>query len=319
MTFWKQFATRYRARNVIFAYDLLNEPEVGWDSDVMRAKWKVWLERKYVSAEALNTARGRTDLTVESTPIPGGTNAPGDRNLLDYQEFRESLADDWTARQVGAIRSVDRDALVTAGLIQWSVPALLSSPKHYSAFRPERQARYLDFLEVHFYPFEHGAYEYRDDESEHRNLAYLDSVVREVSRPGKPVVLAEFGWYGGGQPRFDGGHHPGATEEQQARWCRKVIRSTRGLACGWLTWGLYDQPEATDVSELTGLLSSHGQMKAWGREFRELAAELKAGGVQADTSGHRPMVDWPACVTSTEAGKSFREVYLQTVPANGTP
>ena len=30
-------------------------------------------------------------------------------------------------------------------------------------------------------------------------------VVREVARPGKPVVLAEFGWYGGGKPKFDRG------------------------------------------------------------------------------------------------------------------
>jgi len=317
--FWRFFATRYRSRNVIFAYELLNEPEVGWDSETMRAKWRRWLERKYISIDALRSAWDQGGISFETAAIPAGTNAPGNLVLLDYQEFRESLADDWTARQAGAIRSVDRNALVTVGLIQWSVPALLASPKHYSAFRPARQASFLNFLEIHFYPFEHGPYEYRDDESETRNLSYLQSVVREASRPGKPVVLAEFGWYGGGKPRFDESRHPEATEEQQARWCRNVIFATRGLACGWLNWGLYDQPDATDVSEFTGLLTSEGRVKAWGKVFRELGAEMEHARFQDSRPGHEPALDWAACVTDTHAGTAFREKYLQTYLQPATP
>ena len=46
-------------------------------------------------------------------------------------------------------------------------------------FRAQRQARYLDFLEVHFYPLaDAGGYKYRDAEGETRNLAYLENVVR---------------------------------------------------------------------------------------------------------------------------------------------
>lgn len=310
--FWKQVATRYKSRTVIFAYDLLNEPEVGWDSEAMRLKWRHWLERKHVSVAALEKAWNKTGLSFGAVEAPEGKNAPGDPALLDYQGFRESLADDWTARQAGAIRSVDRDALITTGLIQWSVPALLASPKHYSAFRPERQARFLDFLEIHFYPFDHGAYEYRDEESEQRNLAYLDAVVREAARPGKPVVLAEFGWYGGGKPRFDDGRHPAATGEQQARWCTRVITSTEGIACGWLNWGLYDQPEATDVSELTGLLTSDGTLKPWGREFRDLATALKSANIEFKDPNAGPALDWNACVTSTEAGNAFRKSLLRS-------
>ena len=90
------------------------------------------------------------------------------------------------------------------------------------------------------------------DEAERRNLAYCESVAREVASPGKPVVIAEFGCYGGGpihvvKSRINKALHlPPLSQEQQARWCRKLIETTRGLATGWLNWGLYDHPEAND-------------------------------------------------------------------------
>jgi len=232
------------------------------------------------------------------------------------EKLREDLADEWTRRQVAAIKSADPGALVTVGLIQWSVPVLLpAGPRHYSAFRPERQAKFLDFLEVHFYPLDHGAYEYRDAESEARNLAYLESVVREVARPGKPVVIAEFGWYGGGQPTFDQGKHPAATEEQQAQWCRRLVETTRGLAVGWLNWGFYDQPEASDCSQLTGLLTADGKSKAWGREFQKLAGTLASKRLAPAKLTPRPALDWERCVTSSQAGNQFREQYYQAFKA----
>jgi len=46
-SFWRQFAARYRGRNVIFAYDLRNEPEVGWDSPALRQKWQRWLASRF--------------------------------------------------------------------------------------------------------------------------------------------------------------------------------------------------------------------------------------------------------------------------------
>ena len=312
-SFWRLFASRYRGRPVLFAYDLRNEPEVAWNTAPMRAKWNRWLETRYGSEEKLAAAWGITNQVLEpgSVPVPDTQDSPGSRRLLDYQAFRETIADEWTQRQVTAIKAVDPEVLVTVGLIQWSVPALLPGIQHYSAFRPERQARLLDFLEVHFYPLNQGAYEYRSADEERRNLAYLEGVVREVSRWGKPVVLAEFGWYGGGQPGFDQGRHPAATEAQQAQWCRRAIETTAGLATGWLNWGFYDQPEAKDVSQLTGLLTSDGRIKDWGRQFREMAVRLKNKNIPPAKIGPRPELDWDACLTAVAAGNQFREKYYQ--------
>src|SRR5690348_4544184 len=175
----------------------------------MKPKWNDWLRKKYGSQEKLLRAwRDTNKLSFGVIPIPPARDALKDLQLLDFQNFREDLADEWTRRQAAAIKSVDPGALVTVGFIQWSVPSLLpAGPLHYSAFRPQRQAKFLDFLEVHFYPLAQGAFEYQTEEEELANLGYLESVVREAARPGKPLVLAEFGWYGGGKPKFNRGLH----------------------------------------------------------------------------------------------------------------
>jgi len=308
--FWRQFAARYRGRSVIFAYDLLNEPEVRWDTPPMGAKWNRWLEIKYGSVTNLASAWGLTNqsLALGEILLPPREDCAGCARLLDFQHFREDIADEWTRRQVAAIKAADPQVLVTVGLIQWSVPSLLAAGWQYSAFRPERQARLVDFMEIHFYPLANGFYEYRADD-EARNLAYLEGVVREAARPGKPVVIAECGWYGGGQPTF--GKHVRATEDQQAQWCRKLVESTAGLACGWLNWGFHDHPQAGDVSQFTGLLTADGQVKAWGREFKQLGERYGDRKLITPKLGSRPALDWDRCITSAAEGAKFRERYLE--------
>ena len=297
-TFWRMFAARYRERHVIFAYDLRNEPSVGWEE--LGEQWNLWLQEK-------NPA-----LKIGATPVPPRKDALKSRVLLDFQSFREHLADEWTRRQCAAIKSVDPNALVTIGMIQWSVPSLLpGTVAHYSGFRPQRQARYLDFLTVHFYPLADGGYKYRDAESEERNLAYLESVVREAKQPGKPLVLGEFGWYGGEEkPKFNGGQFPPASEAQQARYDREAVETSAAFACGWLNWGFYDQPEANDCSELTGLVTANGKVKAWGLAFQSLAASFQDKAVRPKKTGTRPAMDWNACLSSMAAEKEFREQYF---------
>jgi hypothetical protein len=309
-TFWRLFASRYRGRSVIFAYDLRNEPAVPWETAQMRGKWNAWLQKQYASADELAKAWSMSPDAVRwgEQPPPAPKDTTGSRSLLDYQHFREELADQWTRRQVAAIRSADPAALVTVGFIQWSVPALLPGVQQYSGFRPERQAPMLDFLEIHFYPLAAGFYHYAP-EDEVRNLAYLESVVRETALCGKPVVVAEFGWYGGGSLNLDGREHPTAGEDAQARWCRRAVETTKGLATGWLNWGFYDHPQARDVSQRTGLLTVDGQDKAWAREFRQLAATLTRERIAPAALGPRPPLDWDRCLTDPHAGRQFLEEY----------
>jgi hypothetical protein len=312
--FWKLFAARYRGRNVIFAYDLKNEPAVGWNVDIIKPQWNEWLRKRYGSPEKLSAAWGTTNRPeLGDIPIPPAKNALKDRQVLDFQQFREDIADEWTRRQAEAIKAADPDALVTVGFLQTSVPSRFwGGIADYTGFRPERQAKFLDFLEIHFYPSEGGGYEYGSKSNELANLAYLEGIVREVARLGKPVVLAEFGWYGGNEkPKFDRGAHPQASEEQQAEYCRHVIETSAGFVTGWLNWGFYDHPQANDCSELTGLLTVDGKTKAWGRTFQELAARFTGKHIPAPKIGPRPELDWDACVTSAAAAQEFRKKYLE--------
>jgi endo-1,4-beta-mannosidase len=312
--FWKLFASRYRDRPVIFAYDLRNEPSVPWENSELLHRWADFLHWKYRSPPALAKAWG-VEITEEAWNKPRIPPLDGPRQaILDYQNLREEVADEWTRRQVEAIKSVDPQALVTVGLIQWSVPVLLPDLRSYSAFRPTRQAQFLDFMEIHFYPLALGFYEYRGEEDRLANLAYAESVVREVARSGKPVVVAEFGWYGGGQLTINNGRHPPASEEQQAAWCRELIAATQGLACGWLNWGLYDHPEARDVTQLTGLFRVDGTPKAWARKFRELSAEIATCCVQLaewEQTHPRPAFDFDQAICDPNYALQFRQQYLE--------
>jgi len=107
--FWRQFAARYRGRSVVFAYDLLNEPEVKWDTQPMREKWNRWLEKQYGSADKLAEVWALTNhkLTLGSIPVPAKEDCAGCAQLLTFQSFREEIADAWTRRQVAVIKSTD--------------------------------------------------------------------------------------------------------------------------------------------------------------------------------------------------------------------
>jgi hypothetical protein len=133
------------------------------------------------------------------------------------------------------------------------------------------------------------------------------------------VVLAEFGWYGGGKLTINRGRHPAATGQQQAEWCRRAVEATRGLAAGWLNWGFYDHPEARDVSQLTGLLTVDGKPKPWADEFQKLSRSLTGQVLTPRQLGLRPKLDWDRCVTSIRAGNQFREEYYKAFLADRQP
>ena len=294
--YWRMFAGRYRGRSTIWAYDLRNEPSLAWDTPYLRREWTMWRKPH-------DQAHDRAP-----APVPDLKAKPSVADLADYQRFREGLAQKWVACQSRAIHAVDPAALVTVGLLQWSIPAQRLALDQYAGFRPSVIAADLDFMELHYYPLVQGAYDYGSPAAEAVNLAVLEAMARECAKPGLPLVIAEFGWYGGG-PLNPGGKP--ATEEQQAQWCRKVVEVTAPMACGWLNWGMYDHPQAKDVSRLTGLFTVEGHEKAWGRVFRDLAQRYAAR-PPVFALPARPDLPWDACTQSSDAMEQFRQEYLKS-------
>ncbi len=269
--FWDVLGRRYQGEPAMFAWDLLNEPHLPWYVEQWRPRWNAWLQKTYGSWESLKAAWG-DELTEGERwgKVAVAKNQPDSANprLRDWQLFREHLADRWVRRQVEAIRRADPTHLITVGYIQWSYPLIRpGNPSRYSAFNPHRQARWLDFVTIHFYPTFGNPF--GSEENWGENLGYLQAVLA-YGHTSKPVVLGEYGWYGGGAPQ----NHPYLSEDEQARWLSAEVEASRPLADGWLSWPFADSPESTDISLFAGLVKADLTMKSWGRKFRALAANL---------------------------------------------
>jgi endo-1,4-beta-mannosidase len=276
-SFWRTLGLRYRDEPAIFAWDLLNEPHMPWFVEEWRRAWTRWLKAKYGSQE-----------TGANAAVPEDKANRGDPRLLDWQLFREHLADEWVRRQVEALRKADPTHLVTVGYIQWSYPLVRTgNPSLYAAFNPRRQAQWLDFICVHFYPVLGGPFE--SQEVWDKNLAYLQTVLA-YCHVGKPVVLGEYGWYGGGAPRG----LPPLTEDEQARWIVAEIEASRRLSQGWLSWPFADTPTSTDMSRFGGLVRSNLTPKPWADRFNTYSSQLTA---LPQPSGELPAIDFVPALT----------------------
>ena len=269
--FWTVVGQRYSGEPAILAWDLLSEPSMPWSLESWQPRWNHWLEAKYENQEALKTAWGDelgADETLGSVTFAKDSGKRGNPRLLDWQLFREHLADQWVQRQVEVLRQVDPTHLITIGYIQWSYPVIRpGDPGLYSAFNPKRQAQWLDFISIHFYPLMGRPWGSRDNWD--RNLAYLQSLLA-YCHTGKPVVLGEYGWYGGGAPPG----RPIVTEDQQGRWITAEIQASRRLVHGWLSWPFADNLDATDMSMYGGLVRHNLVHKLWTLRFRSYAKSL---------------------------------------------
>jgi hypothetical protein len=119
--FWEAVAERCRTSPAVFCYNLMNEPVVPG----VVGKRDDWLG-----------------------PAFGGKHFVQFITLETGGRARHEVARQWIRRLVAAIRKHDRRALVTVGLVPWS----LDRPGLTSGFIPEKIAGDLDFLAVHIYP-----------------------------------------------------------------------------------------------------------------------------------------------------------------------
>ena len=144
--FWEAIAARCAKSPAVFCYDLMNEPVVaagGPKTD--------WLGPAFAGKHFVQY------ITLDSTG-----------------RKREEIAKAWIRKLSAAIRKHDKQALITVGLVPWS----LDRPNRlYSGFEPKHIAPDLDFIAVHLYP-EAGKLD-------------VDLATLRAFAVGKPVVIEE--------------------------------------------------------------------------------------------------------------------------------
>ncbi|MHC4443845.1 MAG: cellulase family glycosylhydrolase [Planctomycetota bacterium] len=274
---WQEFAAKFRDEPAILAWDLKNEPHIPWsDTAHMSAKWNQWLQQQYSSTEEIAHT---WQLNPEQVGQLGKIEIPTDKpalnhpRLYDYQRFREYLADRWTQRMVAAIRRSDPNHMVTIGHIQYAIPVDLPSPKVYAGFNVKANARYLDFVTIHFYPLARPK-PCDSPQGMAANTLYLETLLYLCSA-GKPVMLGEFGWYGGGDiRRKDKVTLPEMPVQHQDEWCNLLLKVTRGRLCGWLNWAFADTPTSQDLTRFSGCWDEHLKLKPWGKSFNRFACRI---------------------------------------------
>lgn len=280
-TFWGLLAELVSREETIYGFDLVNEPFMPWDGERMRRLWNQWLRERYDSLAALRQAwrsASPPGLRWGTIQPPPNCRVPGSQYLLDYQLFREEKALAWTRNTVGAIRSSDSPHLVTVGLHQSGFPPEESIPSRYTAFNPHRLKEVLDYVALHWYAFGNplaaSVQPFDLPSGMARNLSMFLANCR-YSYVGKPLILEECSYYGGGSPSFWGGVLPYRTEAQQAEFSTRFITVARNSVGGWLNWPLQDTPSATDTSAFGGFYTASGDLKAWGKAFRKIASQYR--------------------------------------------
>jgi len=118
--FWRSVASVGRHSTAVFCYDLMNEPVVGGEKASGDWLGPAFAGKHFVQFVARET-RGRT---------------------------RVEIAKHWVRQMRSAVREEDAAALITVGLVDWS----LDRPGLTSGFVPREVGAELDFLCVHLYP-----------------------------------------------------------------------------------------------------------------------------------------------------------------------
>ncbi|MFP4058189.1 MAG: cellulase family glycosylhydrolase [Candidatus Brocadiia bacterium] len=174
--------------------------------------------------------------------LDSGTVVPADgerydlASEADLQRMADANAVRWAAQCARAIREVDPAAMVSANVFTFAAvgrggPGRLrrdeSSDPRFPV-RPLALARSsLDYLDVHFYPF--------DERTLERDLRSIEfPQLRAACRAaGKPLVMGEFGAFKKAYPRLEG------AAQAMARHARRVL--DLGFA-GYIYW-TYDTDE----------------------------------------------------------------------------
>lgn len=288
--FWEAFAGHYRGHPAIWAWDLCNEllywtrphmttPGSSAEQKIeamLKDRWPWWLERRYGTVAAMNRAYHASYATFEDVPGSiGFVEKPFDLCACDFRHYLNHRGYDWCKRQCEVIRTADPGHMICQGNNTWLTPdqdLWLANGFHNPAVHD-----LFDFVTFHPYPVCQCVPDGRGDPLDGGEpMAYwLSSCIgnARMDHYGKPVVVQEFGWYGGGTSRFLG-ELPYRSEAEHADYTRQLTQTLIPHVNGFINWPTFDMPAANDISNHGGIFTHDGQRKALADVYADLATQL---------------------------------------------
>jgi len=288
--FWDAFSTHYAGHPAIWAWDLRNEllysanphflQESGADpagtTHAILSGWPDWLEARYGTVTAMSTWHGTSYRSFTEVPAKVDfEEAPFDPRCADVRSYLNERGFQWCKAQCDVIRDRSPQHMIVQGNNGWLSPdqdLFLANGFHNHALH-----ELFDFVTIHPYPAHQAATGGRGDPLEGGAAAdYWYSACIGMARMehfGKPIVVQEFGWYGGGRSAFLG-PLPVRTEEEHAEYMEFLINALLPHANGFLNWPTFDMPSAADISNHGGIFTHDGKPKALSRVFRRLAGRV---------------------------------------------
>ena len=288
--FWKAFAGHYSGHPAIWAWDLRNEllfcprshtAPRGSEGEqrieaMLKDKWPWWLEVRYGTVAAMNRVYGSSYTAF--TEVPGSVDfveKPFDLCVFDFRNYLNERGYDWCKRQCEAIRAADPGHMICQGNNTWLSPdqdLWLANGFHNHAVHD-----LFDFVSFHPYPAWQCMPGGRGDPLDGGEPFdyWLNSCIgnARMDHYGKPVVVQEFGWYGGAASSFLC-PLPYRSEQEHADYMRKLIDGLIPHANGFINWPTFDMPAANDISNHGGIFTHDGKRKALAAVYADLVARL---------------------------------------------
>lgn len=288
--FWTAFCGHYKNHPAIWAWDLRNEL-LYWTTGekvaagsadqqrvdaMLKDKWPWWLESRYGTVAAMNKAYGASFTAFSEVPgSVGFVEKPFDLCAFDFRNYLNHRGYHWCKRQCDVIRSAAPGHMIVSGNNAWLSPdqdLWLANGFHNRALYD-----LFDFVTFHPYPAWECVPGGRGDPLDGGEpLRYwLDCCIgnARMDHYGKPVVVQEFGWYGGGTSRFLN-DLPYRSEAEHADYTRQLTDALIPHVNGFVNWPAFDMPASTDISNHGGIFTQDGRPKALTAVYRDLVKRL---------------------------------------------
>jgi hypothetical protein len=288
--FWEAFVGHYAGHPAIWAWDLANEllydtvehqlAGGGHKDDhvgqMLKDRWPAHLEARYGTVETMNRVYGSDYNTFAD--VPGRIHfeeAPFDLRAYDFRNYLNERGYDWCKRNSQAIRSACPEHMIVSGNNTWITPdqdLWLANGFHNRAVED-----LFDFVTFHPYPACLAAPTGHGDplDDEQAMQFWLHSCIANARYEhfGKPIVVQEFGWYGGGESHFLC-PLPYRSEQEHADYTRRLVDTLAPHVNGFVNWPTMDMPSASDISNHGGIFTSDARPKALAAVYEQMARDL---------------------------------------------